>query len=72
MSMDCRDLKNDQQFRPNCSVADCDYKAQPATGMCFAHSHGRNPVMTFEQYLEECKKPLGMRRNALGEIVTEF
>ena len=37
---------------PTCSVPDCEYKVWCAgnTGMCYPHSHGRNPI-PFEEYM---------------------
>lgn len=37
---------------PNCSIPDCDYKSCLSLGSnkCFAHTHGRNPTMSYEEY----------------------
>lgn len=39
---------------PNCEVADCEYKACLAlnSSKCYAHTLGRNPVMSFSEYAE--------------------
>jgi hypothetical protein len=38
---------------PNCTVPDCEYKSWRggSSPMCYAHSHGRNPEMSFEEYM---------------------
>ena len=42
---------------PTCSVPDCEYKVWCAgnTGMCYPHSHGRNPI-PFEEYMAASAK----------------
>lgn len=50
--------------QPGCKVPDCDYAACE-DGKCYAHLHGKNPVMTFETYIR--RNASGDFCNALGE-----
>lgn len=38
---------------PNCSVPDCEYKSclSMNSDKCYAHTMGRNPEMSFEEYM---------------------
>ncbi len=38
---------------PNCSVPDCEYKSCRSlhSDKCFAHTQGRNPEMSFAEYM---------------------
>ena len=47
----CDDM-DDLEAWPNCSVADCEYKACLSlnSDKCFHHTQGRNPPMSYEEY----------------------
>lgn len=38
---------------PNCSIPDCEYKSCRSlrSDKCFAHTHGHNPELSFEEYM---------------------
>lgn len=53
-----------------CSVADCEYLSRVEGGKCFAHSQGRNPVMTMQEYQSQISKPATEWKDSLGNLST--
>lgn len=54
-----------------CSVADCDYHANIEMGknLCYAHSLGKNPIMSCEKYQNQKSDKDGFILNAIGDKV---
>ncbi len=51
---ECADMVYAEDW-PNCSVPDCEYKAclSLESEKCFHHTQGRNPPMSFEEYMNQ-------------------